>query len=101
MSNLGNISAYLAIPNNIDNTYTGIININANITFYLPDLPLFPSQYLPIVMPLTNATMNSNPFSVMRLNGNQSLSYAINLSENNNFISNLLLDVYISAHGCE
>jgi len=52
-----NLTAYLAIPNNIDSTYTGVIQIEATLTFYKPDLKgEFPPLSLPIVLPLTSAT---------------------------------------------
>lgn len=52
-----NLTAYLAIPNNVDGTYTGIIDIRATLTFYAADEENgFPAQFLPLVIPLTAAT---------------------------------------------
>lgn len=54
-----NLTAYLAIPNNIDSTYTGVIQIEATLSFYKPDLlGEYPPISLPIVLPLTNATQS-------------------------------------------
>ena len=54
-----NLTAYLAIPNNVDNTYTGVIHISATLTFYSADSDgVFPPQSLPFVFPLTKASEN-------------------------------------------
>lgn len=55
-----NLTAYLAIPNNVDSTYTGVIHITAILTFYSADANngAFPPQSLPFVFPLTEASQN-------------------------------------------
>lgn len=54
-----NLTAYLAIPNNVDDTYTGVIEINATLSFFAVDSEgSYPPQSLPFVFPLTNAPQN-------------------------------------------
>mmetsp|Transcript_15991 Transcript_15991/g.22037 ORF Transcript_15991/g.22037 Transcript_15991/m.22037 type:complete len:676 (+) Transcript_15991:32-2059(+) len=98
-----NLTAYLAIPNNVDSTYTGVIQIEATLTFYKPDLEgKFPPLSLPIVLPLTSATQYNNPFSAMQVTSNQSLSYSVQLSASNiTSLQAVHLDIFASAHGCE
>ena len=90
--------AYVAIPNNIDDTYTGIIQIQANITFYTSSAT-FPPVPTAIVQPLTSASSAMNPFDEMTVMGNESLSYSISIADR--YVEALFVDIYASAHGCE
>jgi hypothetical protein len=98
---------YISIPNNVDSTYTGIIFVKVSLTLY-PQTDV--NQILPNIIPLTKATANTNPWTVMTVVGNQSQEYSLpsyndlassKSSSDDVIISEVLLEVYASAHGCE
>lgn len=92
--NGNNLTSYLAIPNNVDSTYTGIINVNATLTFYSANDEYFPVQFPPWIIPLTNATTSLNgPFVAMQVIGNQSLNYSFILPSDMNVID-IEIDLY-------
>jgi hypothetical protein len=112
-----NLSAYLSIPNNVDSTYTGIIQVSVKMTYYKADETNLEADF-PLVIPLTKATNTSNDlFSSMSLTGDQFLQYKFNLdslsplnydnnnnneNEDNNLkINRVFVDIYASPHGCE
>jgi hypothetical protein len=100
-SNGNNLTSYLAIPNNVDSTYTGVIGVNATLTFYSVDDKYFPAQYPPFIIPLTNATTSPDgPFVAMEVIGNQSLNYSFILPFDMNVID-IEIDLFASGHGCE
>lgn len=88
------LRACLALPNNIDDKYTGIIAL----TFYAAS-KLFPVAPVPRVQPLTAAPSTNDPFAAMTVAANQSLQYSVTLDKRD--IGALYVDVFASAHGCE
>lgn len=103
-----NLTAYLSIPNNVDSTYTGIIYLDASVTFFLGDDADFPAEKnLPYLHPLTKAPQDG-VFPPMTLSGDANLTYTFHLPNKNSGSSygttawsGLVADIYASGHGCE
>jgi hypothetical protein len=97
------LTAFVSIPNNVDSTYTGIIYLNAYVTFYLSedDNENAMSDSLPSVLPLTKAPENDFLNSIS-LTGSSEFNYPFQLpTSDNNSLTGLLIDIYASGHGCE
>ena len=93
-----NLTTYLSIPNNVDSTYTGIINVNASLTFYF-DTDTDKDIISPTIIPLTKASSN-NFWSSIQMSGNETLNYTIPFLSIKD-MSSVFLDIYASQHGCE
>jgi hypothetical protein len=99
------LTAYVSIPNNVDSTYTGIIYLNAYLTFYLSeDSANSVVDSLPSVLPLTKAPENDFLNSIT-LSGSSEFIYPFqlptNVYNNSRSLTGLLIDIYASGHGCE
>jgi len=95
-----NLTTYLSIPNNVDSTYTGIINVNASLTFYFDtDTDTDEDIISPTIIPLTKASSN-NFWNSMMVSGNESLNYTIPFLSIKD-MSSVFIDIYASQHGCE
>jgi hypothetical protein len=93
------LTAFVSIPNNVDSTYTGIIYLDATLTFYEASDQYPAEENLPVVVPLTSAPQNSL-FNSMQLTSNQSFTYSLKFPSP--FLAtNILADIYASPHGCE
>mmetsp|Transcript_84441 Transcript_84441/g.168626 ORF Transcript_84441/g.168626 Transcript_84441/m.168626 type:complete len:391 (-) Transcript_84441:1150-2322(-) len=102
--------ATLTIPNTVDSSYTGILNITARLRFLsrpmgyvLPAASLFsiPSGTPPdAVQPLLfSGTMGTDVWGMMSASGLGNISVSVRVPSRN--AVRALLDVYASAHGCE
>ena len=89
----------LAIPNNVDSKYTGVIVVNATLSFYGPMTTSAPT---PLIVPLTNAPA-SGLWSPLSLDSNNSQIYFFRLPEacRGRRLRRLSLRTLASSHGCE
>lgn len=75
IQNALNLTSYLSIPNNVDSTYTGIINVNASLIFYF-DTDTDKDIIAPTIVPLTKASSNGF-WNSMQISGNQTVYNSI------------------------
>lgn len=103
LSSSSNLYTSLSIPNNVDSTYTGIIEVNVVLTFFKFDSSESEEESyssMTEVLPLTNAPSDGgSPWNVMTVVGNQSLTYE--LSSLPTKINEAFVEIYASPHGCE
>jgi hypothetical protein len=89
--------AALAIPNVVDQTYTGVEYIEARLVFYAASASSPAPLATPLIMPLDDPT--SDPFGKMTSNGNSTHLRMAALPAGN--IRTAFLDLYASGHSTE
>jgi len=94
-----NTTAVLSIPNTVDGTYTGVLKISVNVSFYAN--PTRAKLQAPdFVFALNDPTAaKTSPWSVMGLSGNATAPATLRLPFRN--AARVIVDVYASAHGCD
>eukprot|EP00756_Hemistasia_phaeocysticola_P047226 Hpha_TRINITY_DN21212_c0_g1::TRINITY_DN21212_c0_g1_i1::g.171596::m.171596 len=94
-------NASLSIPNVIDSTYTGVLNINATLSFYLATKS-FPARAVPTsVVPLRPPVGGAEwPWDVMAVGGGGKWDGAAKVKVAGG-AQKMVLEVYASAHACE
>ena len=104
-------NASLSIPNVVDSTYTGVLYVDAKLTFYAGDsaAPAAPTTAArpllaaaePTVLPLWNPPAAAGgPWSLTGVSGNASHSFALGPLPHRDVVG-LSLEVGASGHGCE
>uniref|UniRef100_A0A7S3YYC9 Peptide N-acetyl-beta-D-glucosaminyl asparaginase amidase A N-terminal domain-containing protein n=1 Tax=Lotharella globosa TaxID=91324 RepID=A0A7S3YYC9_9EUKA len=99
------MQAAVTIPNVVDDTYTGVINITAVLDFYPADDDHPPPESFPEILPVFDALAEATkeettPWSVMSATADlQSVSGNVTSPVTNAIRG--YLDLYASAHSCE
>ena len=95
-----NATVDICIPNIVTQVYTGVLNINATLSFYPQNDESSSSvNNLPVIRNLLNVGNNTTPWEAIALRGEQAHTRMITFSHSN-MISGFV-DVYASAHGNE
>eukprot|EP00964_Phaeocystis_antarctica_P142660 scaffold107980_cov60-Phaeocystis_antarctica.AAC.1 len=92
-------NATLQIDNTVDDTYTGILFISANLTFY-PATPSTAPATEALLLPLhAGLSYGENAWEAASTVGGENRSYTLTLPQRNLRLAHI--DVYASGHGCE
>ena len=92
-------NATLQIDNTVDDTYTGILYISANLTFY-PATPSTAPATEALLLPLhAGLAYGENAWEAAATVGGENRSYTLTLPQRNLRLAHI--DVYASGHGCE
>jgi hypothetical protein len=90
-------TAALQIDNTVDDTYTGVLYISANLTFY-PATPSTAPAEEAVVIPL-HTGLEGSAWEKSGTKDGQNRSFMLTLPQRNMRLAHV--DVYASGHGCE